>query len=203
MLKSCFTLLSLLLLASMLGCGSAPVAAPTAYEVWNAKDGTFRIEYPADWTADGGGKQSIQWARFQKGSAEIYVNVKFSDSAMGDIMGAGGGGIMDIGGAMGIEDQDLPSPVAAMHASKKDEVAAEYSNYSEGDAIPIRPMLGDGRKSEFSASKAFGTIKGYRATILNKDRGITVLCTCAESDWPTLQPAYDKILDGMTRGSRQ
>ncbi len=202
MLKTCLKLPCLVVVAGLIGCGGEPVKAPTGYLEWNAKDGTFRIDYPNDWEADGGGKQSIQWARFKKGSAEIYVNVRFSESALADVMGAGGG-MMGVGGALGVDDSDIPSPVAAVHAQKKDEVAEDYSNYSEEEAIAIRPSLGEGRKSEFSAAKTLGTVKGYRATIINKDRGITVLCTCSESDWPTLQPAFDKILDQMTRGTKR
>jgi len=205
MMKSYVSMMSLLLIVSVSGCSSEPITAPQTdddYTQWNAKDGTFRIDYPKDWEAKGGGKNSIQWARFTKGNAEIYVNVKFSDSALADVMGAGGG-VMDMGGALGVDDEDLPSPVAVIHETKKEEVAQDFSNYTEGEAEVIRPFLGEGRRSEFSATKALGKVKGYRATILSRDRGITVICRCAESDWPALQPAFEKILNQMTKGSKQ
>jgi hypothetical protein len=200
MIKSCASMLSLLFFISLVGCGSEPVAKPETFEQWNAKDGTFRIEYPSDWEAKGGGKNSIQWARFTKGNAEIYVNVKFSDSALADVMGAGGG---MMSGALGVDDVDMPSPVAAIHEAKKEEVAQDFSNYTEGEAEVIRPFLGEGRRSEFTATKGLVQVKGYRATILSNDRGVTVTCRCAESDWPALQAAFAMILEKMTRGSKQ
>jgi hypothetical protein len=204
MMKSLAVMFGCLVVVVLVGCGSEPpIATPTKFENWNAKDGTFRIDYPADWDANGGGRNSIQWARITKGNAEIHVEVKFSDSALADVMGAGGG-MMGVGGPMGIDESDMPSPVIAIHEAKKDEVATDYSNYAEvGEAETFRPMLGEGRRTEFTASKGLVKIRGYRATILNNDRGIKVVCRCAESDWAALQDTFKQILDGMTRGAKE
>jgi hypothetical protein len=202
MMKPSFALLSLLMAAGLTGCGSQPpITTPTSFEQWNAKDGTFRIDYPSGWEANGGGRNSIQWARITNGNAEIHVEVKFSDSALADVMGAGGG---MMGGALGVDQSDLPAPVDAIHAAKQEEVAQEFSNYAEvGEPEAFRPFLGDGRRSEFTATKGLVKLRGYRATILSNDRGIRVVCRCDESDWPVLQPVYVDILNKMTRGSKQ
>ncbi len=196
------TALSLMIVVALIsGCSSDPIEAPASYEKWNAKDGTFLIEYPQGWEADGGGRSGIQWARFKYGDADIHVSVKFSDSVIGDIVGGGGPGVPvgDFGDELAGADE--LAAVDVVHASKKEEVAEDFSGYEEKEAVKISPPLGDGRKSEFTTS-GFTPLHGYRATILNKDRGISVICRCAESDWETLKPAFDRILNSIARGSK-
>jgi hypothetical protein len=41
---------------------------------------------------------------------------------------------------------------------------------------------------------------GYRATALGHDKDVTVFCVCPESDWKTLQPAFDRLLGSLKRG---
>lgn len=189
------------------GCGGGPVSAPTGYAEWNAKDGTFRIDYPDDWKAEGGGRHSVQWATFTKGSAMIDVKVSFSESVQGDILG-GGAGVGQATTIMGPEgdssgEDEPPPPVAILHEAKKKNFAKQYSEYKEQAAIKIQPSLGEGRKSEFTAATSFRKIHGYRTSILNSNRGITIICQCAEADWNTLKPAFDKILDGVTLGVKE
>ena len=100
------------------------------------------------------------------------MTVSFSESAMGDIMEAGGAGML--GGATAItaeEQENLPSAVAVIHDDKKKAFARDYSDYTEGEAIKIRPPLGEGRKSEFTGKSGLSTVHGYRASILSNDRG--------------------------------
>ena len=185
--------------ALFLGCSQAPMTAPTAYKEWNAKDGTFRIDYPDDWEADGGGKHSIQWAKFEKGSAFIHVSVSFGESVVGDIVGSGMGvgGVGDFG-----QESDVLPPVAIIHESKRERMDQDYSNYREKETVEVQPPLGEGRKSEFKASKGLKDVHGYRVSILNNQRGITVICQCAEKDWETLQAAFDKIIETISFGTQ-
>lgn len=195
---SCGCGLVLILIA---GCGQTPLSAPAEYSTWNAKDGTFLIEYPKDWKADGGGKQGVQWATFTKGSATIDVTVSFSESVMGDILKQNSaGGILDPGADA--TDEDVPPPVAIIHEAKKKDYEKDYTGYEEKEAVAVRAPLGEGRKSEFEAAKAFGRTHGYRTTFLDNDRGVTVICQCAESDWNAMQAAFDKILSGIARGRK-
>ena len=194
---------ALLLLGSVLGllgmCGcNAAVATPTAYEKWNAKDGTFLIEYPEGWKADGGGKQGIQWAEFSKGSNVITVDTNLTTSLIGDI--ASGGGAFN--------DEDMPeelAPAAKAHEFMKDSaVGDKFSNYKEEAAIKISPPVGEGRKSVFTASKGLGQkVKGYRVTIPQSDKGLIIFCYGPAKNWEKLQPAYDRILDNLERGQPQ
>ncbi len=194
--------LGMLVGLALCGCSQSPVAAPTGYKQWNAKDGTFLIEYPDDWEADGGGKRGVQWATFKKGTAQIDVEVNRSDSIVGDILGAGGGAAGMATGDATLDVEEIP-PVAIIHMdeSKRNAMEELFSDYGEKEALEITPPLGQGRKSEFRGKKGLSQMHGYRATIINGERGIIVICQCREDDWPKLQAAFDKILDGMEFGT--
>lgn len=189
----------------ILGCGGS-VKVPTSYQRWNAKDGTFSIDYPDGWNAEGGGKQGIQWAKFTEGSAEIRVAVDVSSSLIGDIAGSAN---QALGGALGGDlgqigeklDVDL-APVAAAHEVNRESTTGDLAGYKEEKAEKFTSKLGEGRKSPFKAKGALGSnIRGYRATVLSHERGIKVLCICPASQWEKLKPAYDKILDSLAIGT--
>lgn len=191
-----------LILLMVAGCGQARLSAPTEYSTWNAKDGTFLIEYPKDWEADGGGRHNVQWATFKKGSATIDVTVSFSESVIGDILQhRSGDGIIDSG--TDATSDDATAPVAVIHEAKRKDFEEDFTEYEEKEAVAVRAPLGEGRKSEFEAAKAFGRTHGYRSTFLNNDRGVTVICQCAEADWKAMQAAFDKILSGISRGRKE
>jgi hypothetical protein len=181
----------LLLLA---GC-SEPVTTPTKFKTWNAKDGTFAIEYPEDWKADGGGKQGIQWAEFSKGSCVITVDTNLTASIIGDPSG-------------GAASDDVPEelqPAAAAHKLLKDTaVGDKFSGYKEEAPIKFSSGVGDGRKSVFTGAKGLsGKVKGYRVTIPQSDKGLIIFAYGPAKHWDKLQPAYDKILEGIQRGTPQ
>jgi hypothetical protein len=184
-------LLGLLVLA---GC-SEPVTTPTAYKTWNAKDGTFAIDYPEDWKADGGGKQGIQWAEFSKGSCVITVDTSLKTSLIGDISSSGNAGAEEV-------PEEL-EPAAAAHEFMKDEaVGDKFSGYKEEAPIKFASGIGDGRKSVFTGAKGLsGKVKGYRVTIPQSDKGLIIFAYCPAKHWDKLQPAYDKILEGIERGT--
>ena len=188
-------LISLAVVIAVAGCGSGPVAAPTTFSQYNAKDGTFACEYPDGWEAKGGGKNGPLWATFASGAAEIRVNADLAGSLMGDMAGVG-----IAGGDMVSSDLE---PVAKVHEIGKQSAAQKYDGYQElGSAAELSVSLGPARRSEFTAATAFGSgLHGYRATILGHNKRVVVYCVCAESDWQTLQPGFDHVLESFTRGN--
>ena len=180
------------------GCGSAPAAAPSTYADYNSPGGTFACEYPDGWQADGGGKRGLEWAKFKSGSAEVRVDTGVAGSLMGDIAGSFGGGAEE---ELGPEFE----PVHEVHVAGQDWAEREYSGYKEvGEPEVIDVRLGPARRSEFSASSTFGSgLHGYRATMMGKDKSVTVMAICPESDWKTLQPAFDHVLSTMRRGQAE
>jgi hypothetical protein len=186
-------------LAAIAGCGSAPAAAPTSYADYNSPGGTFACEYPEGWEADGGGKRGIEWAKFKSGSSEIRIEAGVGGSLMGDIAGT-------LGGKTGEEELGPEfEPVHDVHLAGKDWAVKEYSGYKEeGEPAVIEVKVGPARRSEFTASSTFGGgLHGYRSTMLGADKAVTVICICPESDWKTLQPAFDHVLSTFRRGQAE
>lgn len=181
----------------LVGCGSTPLTAPTAYNEFNSTDGTFACDYPADWSADGGGRRGPEWATFRSGPAEIRINADVVGSLMGDI--ARSVGPRD-GEMLTLADE----PVHKVHVRGKEAAEGKYAAYEEvGGVAELDVSLGPARYSEFTASSTFGSgLRGYRATILAHDKRVVVYCVCPESDWQTLQPAFDHVLNSLRRGQR-
>ena len=174
--------------ASLSGCGSEPIPAPTAYAPFELKDGGWACDYPEGWSADGGGKKN-SWATFAKGSAKIKLQTDVSGSVLGDMASLG-----QRQGPMEMDDY----PVHKVHMSDP-EAGQAFGNYQEQEPLEFTNQVGGyGRKSEFTASGGLsGPIKGYRATFLTRDKRFRVTCTCNESDWANLKPAFDKVLESF------
>lgn len=177
------------------GCGSGPATAPTSYAAYNSKGGTFACEYPEGWTEKGGGGRGPEWAKFENGSALIHVTTGVAGSLMADVASAG----------QGTSDEPIPPELEPVHGIHKDGLEAaerDYGGYQEsGEPQVLEAALGPARLSEFTAATTFGSgLHGYRATILGHDKAVTIICVCPESDWKTLQPAFDHLLGTMRRG---
>lgn len=184
-------------LAGVAGCGSAPATAPTAFTAYNSKEGTFACEYPEGWQADGGGGRGPEWAKFESGPALIRISTGLAGSLMAEVATAN----------QGTSDNPLPpdpelEPVHSVHMDGVEEAERDYSGYKEtGEPQVMEVKLGPARRSEFTSSTTFGSgLHGYRATILGHDKAVTVFCVCPESDWKTLQPAFDQLLGSLQRG---
>lgn len=177
------------------GCSQAPVVAPTSYVAYNHNEGTFACEYPDGWQADGGGKHGPIWATFQSGPAEIRLSGDAVGSLMGDAMG-------------GRHQDELPlelQPVHVIHVNDMDSAKDKYPGYQEiGQPKELDVALGPARVSEFTATTTFGSgLHGYRVTVLGHNKRVTGFLVCPESDWKTLQPAFDHVLSTLKRGTAE
>jgi hypothetical protein len=181
------------------GCGSAPVSAPSSYAEFNSKGGTFALKYPQGWQADGGGKRGLEWAKFTSGSAEIKVDTGVTGSLSADIAQS------KLGGDSSVPIPPEEEPIHGVHLMRQKDAEQQFSGYKEvGSVEVIDVSLGPARRSEFTADTTFGSgLHGYRATMLGKDKDVTVYCTCPESDWATLQAAFDEVLKSVKRGQAE
>ena len=184
---------SLLLIA---GCSTQPpVAAPTSYASYNSPDGSFLVNYPDGWSAEGNAGRRLAWARFEMGGAKISVRASAEASLLDD---AGGGRTAD----RNAPTPDL-APVHGIHEMGLDGASEEYGSYQETAAGTqvLDCGVGPARFSEFTATGGIGApIHGYRATAIGHKMGVHVVCTCSESDWTTLKPAFDHVLATLDRG---
>jgi hypothetical protein len=181
--------------AILAGC-SSPVKAPTDFADYNSPGGTFACVFPQGWETKGGGGRGLEWAKSTSGSAEIKLDAGVAGSLMA---GPGGGST----GQFGVQDASPElEPVHGVHAMLERDAKEQFSGYKEvGEAEVLEVALGPARRTEFTASGAFGGgMHGYRATALGKDKAVYVYCVCSESDWKTLQPAFEKVLASLKRG---
>lgn len=195
LIRSFGYLCTLAALSTAAGCGSGPATAPSSFTDFNSSGGTFACKYPDGWQAEGGGKRGLEWAKFVSGSTEIRLDAGAAASLMGDI--AKNLGKME-------DDSPAPelTPVYSVHTARKRDAEDQFSGYKEvGNVEMFEAPLGPACRSEFTASTSFGTgLHGYRATLLGNDKGVYVSCVCPESDWDTLEPAFDTVLKSVHRG---
>lgn len=175
------------------GC-SGPVAAPTSFTKYSAKDQSFAIDYPDNWKAVGGGQSGFYSARFTSGSASIKVTA--------DTVGSLFGTIMDPNNTS--SGEEVPEELKAIyqvHEMGKEKMAEEFSNFQESPPTPVQTVFGDSRLAEFTGGGGFGgKMHGYRLTALGVDRRITIVCCCREPDWETLKPAFRQAIATLSFG---
>ena len=199
-----WTLLSGLLILGLTGCG-APVKVPTSYVKHEPKEAIFHCELPEGWTNTGGGKKStsFQWVRSKKGGCMIHGATDISTSAFGDIASS----FNNLGGGeetLTQEQIDERAPVNVAHKRNIDKVNPDdYGSYKEiGDPIKFKAKLSEGRKSIFTARVGAGKkVKGYRATLLAQNNGVTFYCYCGEKEFEKFQPAFDKVLESVSHAN--
>jgi len=173
-----------------LGCSSGPVPAPVSFTKIGSPDKQFQIEHPNDWqVTTTGGKGTLSHCIFEAGAARIDVS--------SDLLGA-----LMAGPQVPSNDPNVEPAVARIHALGMEKFAEGFSNYEEQEAKPVRTMFGEGRISEFTATGSLGRkLRGYRATVLSRDRRITTMCSCPVSEWETLKPAFDKVIGSLQPGT--
>jgi hypothetical protein len=174
----------------VLGCSSGPVPAPTAFTKIESADKQFRVEHPNGWqVTTTGGMGTLSHCIFEAGAARIDI----AADLMGSLM-AGPSGPPS--------DPNVEPPVARVHEMGKAKFAEEFSNYEEQEARPVQTALGEGRIAEFTATGSMGRkLRGYRATVLSRDRRITAMCSCPVSEWETLKPAFEKVIGSLQPSS--
>ncbi len=187
------------------GC-SGHVPAPTSFAKFNAKDGTVQCKFPAGWEQNGGGGKTFYGCEFQKGAAKIRIMPDTSGSAIADMMGAGNQMMGIDSGALGMDAEAAEelTPVARVHQELSLRQASDdLGELDVKSTETIQTGFGDTRKSEFTCSGTFGgTTHGYLVTALGLDKRIRVICTCPESNWETLKPAFDQVISSLARGQR-
>lgn len=198
--KHCL-LIAFLFVPLLSGCSPSAVAIPDKFTEYNSKDGTFAINYPEGWDAEGSGSRSRgnAYAKFTKGSSEIRMDASFFDS-----LASGGGMGQQLVGKMGGVDSaiDLP-PEQMIQEKNRSWFEEEFVGYEEKEGESVRVPLGKAYLSEFSGKKGFTKVKGIRAAIMARDRTVSFHAYCAESQWEDFGPIYRKMFDELKAGVEQ
>lgn len=186
----------------VMGCLPAAVEAPESFTHWNSKDGSFAVDYPEGWTANGSGSRAsgMAWAKFNSGSYSVEIEANFGDSIKAEgAMGAGG----DLGLGLLAGEEGVPefmTPVGAIQASWKSSYEEKYKDYVEEPGEEFKTKLGPTVMNKFSAKSGFKTIKGIRSTTLSNDRSVSFIAICPEKQWDIFGPIYEEMLRGMKLG---
>lgn len=180
-----FRLLSLVIPLALAGCAQE-VPAPKQFKEYSSAE--FKCEYPADWETEGGGgtRSEYSMVKFTKGSAEIRAESDVAGSLMVE----------------GARDDGHGEPrVAKTHRLKTDRMDEEFTNYKEREPKPFQSKgLGEGRKAIFVADGGMGgKIYGYHATLLTNDKRLTIICQCPATNWKTLKPAFNRVIESFGR----
>jgi hypothetical protein len=167
-----------------LGGGSPPAKAVTAWERFSSEENEFGFDYPAGWDAKSYGIRGKREADVTGEGASITVKENLVGSLIGDIAGAATGG------------KPVPeefTPVARVHEMRRPQ---DSSTYREEPAVTIQTRFGKARRSAYTD----GSKRGYRATVLMHKTALDVYCECRASDWDTLRPAFERVIESLGRG---
>jgi len=162
--------------------GGTPAKAVTAWENISTDEMGFGFDYPAGWGAKSYGKSPNRVIEVKSVStAKITVNENLSGSLVGDIAGAG---------IAGQQVDDSRLPVSRVHEMRKPK---EPASYKEEPAVTVMTKFGKGRMSAYTD----GSRRGYRATVLLNQTALDIFCDCRVSDWDTLRPAFERVIQSM------
>jgi len=187
------------LLLALGGC-EGPAVVPTSYKEYQSSDKNFKLQYPAEWKAESGGRGATAWVKFTSGDAKIAVDTSAVGSIVGDIAASGGPMAGMVGVAPGAAAAQ--APVDVVHQREKAGFEQD-EGVKEEEPAAATTGFGPGRKSEFSGSRTIGGfVHGCRVTVVGPQYRIRLVCECPKSEWEKLKPAFDKAIESLSRGAQ-
>jgi hypothetical protein len=177
------------------GC-SGPTAVPSSYSTFTDKQNMFKIQYPDGWSCESVGKMEFSKAKFSSGNALIEVEADLTTRALLSEMATTGVNPMSTGGS------DLSNPAQKAHWLEK-KPFEEQRNVKEEKPEQAKTNLGNGLKSEFTGTYSFGgNFHGYRATSINNNKRIRVVCQCPAGEWSNLKPVFNTVIASLSDNPR-
>ncbi len=174
--------------------GDAAADGRLASVDFSPKDQAFRLRHPTGWKPETGSRpdNTYSWARFTQGSAKIQV---FADVA-GSLMSGSDS-------ARQVPEGSELAPVHGAHQMALKTAKEEFSDYSESKPVLFKgSALGEGRIATFQASAGGlfgGKLRGYRVTLLTRNRRVTILCSCPEAEFSQLEPTFLAVCRSVSR----
>lgn len=163
-----------------------PVPLPASYTEHATGDGTFKCEAPEGWNIETTPSANgvAGGSTFSSGTAKIKLKTDLSGSVMGDL----------------IKDPKK-STLQILHEMGAEKMKGDFGDYEEMPSTMYQGGFGETWFCEFTGTGGFreGKIHGYRATMMGGEKRIRIIATCRESDWETLKPAFDRVLNSMKR----
>jgi hypothetical protein len=161
---------------------------------FSPQDGAFKVRHPQGWQTDTGSRPDnlYSWASFTQDSARIEVRADVKGSLMSGSDSAGQ-----------YEEGSEAAPVHRAHELYAKTAGDDFSDFKESKPEVLKGSgLGEGRISQFTATESglFGSkLWGYHATLLTKDRCITVLCQCPGKEFAKFKPTFLAVCRSLAR----
>jgi hypothetical protein len=178
---------------SLCGC-SHPAVAPTSYTHYVGSDKSFSCDAPAGWDviAADTSTTSVGGAVFKTGDAKIDITT----GSTADVLAS------DLLHSSSLVPTSLTgSKAEALQSQSKKKVSGIVKGYNEQNGLAFSCGYADAICAEWTATGNFfgmgGPLHGYRASLVNGSHTATVVCQCADSEWPTLKPAFQHVLQSM------
>ena len=174
----------------------ASVGAPTSYMTYTSLDNTFSCDQPTGWDhketgAPGGILSTVTFTKSK-------VRFKVISDAEGSLMSEG------TNSANANLPVEMQTPaVQKLHDRDKHQLADNIPGYSEEKPTIFMSKVGDSRASEWveSKDKTGSRLHGYRITMLDKDREITVICSSPERNWAVMKPVFQHLVASIVPGN--
>ena len=163
---------------------------------FSPKDGAFKVRYPQGWQTDTGSRPDnlYSWASFTHDSAKIEVRADVKGSLMSGSDAAPGHSSRKAASS---------PPFIALTRSTRRLPSDDFSDFKESKPEVLKgSALGEGRISQFTATETglFGSkLWGYHATLLTRDRCVTVLCQCHGEEFAKLKPTFLAVCRSLAR----
>ena len=186
--------LVLVLIFGLKALRPAAVTAPTAYKTYAAIDNTFSCDGPAGWKMHetGATSGSISTVTYELGPARMKVVSDATGSLISESFNAANANLPPA--------EQIPA-VQKLHEMDRKQLEDSLTGYQEQPAQKLQTPFGESRVSEWTGTGNAGALHGYRATMLGREREITVICLAPVEDWDLLQPAFHRVINSVTPGS--
>ena len=173
---------------------------PTAFTTFVPTDKSFSCDQPVGWTTTAAdsdhqiaGKDSTtNGVLFTSGSAQIDVTTDTMATLIAYDLMHNSGETLSVAG----------SRVGVLHKQWKTSTSAIHKGYQETPVADFQGAMDDAKLSEWTAAgNVFGlggAVHGYRASLTGNQRTAEVVCSCSEADWPTLKPAFLRVIASVS-----
>lgn len=162
------------------GCGGAQPSSTPGYAVLIHKDHVFKCDYPSDWVVD-------------------YTPVGFPDmTRVIFIEKPIDGRIQCMSQPRAkFEGSKNPLDIDAFHEKTRTHFTSHFDKYDEQAPTELKANAWQGRMSVFDGTIGTTSLKGIRATLLNSQWRITVMCDCKPETWEAHRAVFEHVLGSV------
>jgi hypothetical protein len=165
--------------------GAPPAQTVTAFERFVSDEGEFGFDYPRGWHSKAYGLRDTREVDVKGPAASINVKENLVGSLIADISRAAAGG------------KPVPEELEAFSQAHEMRKPKDTRSYQEEPPVTVMTKgFGKARRSAYKD----GSKRGYRATILMHQTALDVYCECRASDWETLRPAFERVIESLGPG---